>query len=86
MKFDEETLLEIDDYIEALDESVGLSSETIIDVKKATSRQRRKLKILNKHVVSNRETAVCACGKFIELVDNTQCKKCQTGSSEAKAN
>jgi hypothetical protein len=43
MNFDEETLLEIEDYIKALDESVGLKPETVLDVQKAIIKKRKQL-------------------------------------------
>lgn len=44
MKFDEETLMEIEDYIQALDEQIGLKSETMQDIEKAINKQKNKLK------------------------------------------
>lgn len=58
MNFDEETLQEIEDYIEALDESVGLRPDTMFDVNEAIGRQRRKLKILN---IDSVIVSVCEC-------------------------
>ena len=47
MIFDETTLLEIEDYIQALDENVGLKIETIKDIAQAISKQRGLIKKLN---------------------------------------
>jgi len=47
MNFDEETLMEIEDYIQALDENVGLKVETIQDIAQAISEQRGLVKKIN---------------------------------------
>ena len=39
-----ETLSELEDYIEQLEENVGLTTETYLEVKKAISKERDKLK------------------------------------------
>lgn len=44
MKFDEETLIEIEDYIQALDEQVGLKPETMLDISSAISKERELVK------------------------------------------
>ena len=44
MNFDEETLIEIEEYIQALDEQVGLKPETILDINKAITNQRKLVK------------------------------------------
>lgn len=44
MEIDETTLIEIQDYINALDEKVGLQPETMADVRKAISRHKAYLK------------------------------------------
>ena len=44
MKFDEETLIEIENYIQVLDEQVGLKPETVRDIEKAINKQKCKLK------------------------------------------
>lgn len=41
MRLDEETLIEIDDYIEHLSETVGLSPDTVLDVKRAIEKYKR---------------------------------------------
>ena len=65
MKFDEETLIELEDYINALSENVGLSPETEIDVYRAIARQRRKLKNQSPPDVSNWMECVEVQGKLI---------------------
>lgn len=47
MVFDEVTLIEIEDYIQALDENVGLNPETIRDIAQAIFKQRKLIKKLN---------------------------------------
>lgn len=42
MNLDETTLIEIQDYINALEEQVGLESETVKDIQRAISRYRTK--------------------------------------------
>jgi hypothetical protein len=44
MKFDKETLIEIEDYIQALDEQVGLKAETMQDIHEALLRKHKELK------------------------------------------
>lgn len=62
MKFDEETLIEIEDYIQALDEQVGLKPETVIDINKAIGKQRGLVKKLAiPDVVWRSEQLVCYC-------------------------
>ena len=63
MKFDEETLIEIEDYINALDESVGLESPTLIDIDKAIAKKRKELKKLTIQNVS-----LCAFSNCLEPV------------------
>jgi hypothetical protein len=46
MNFDKETLIEIEDYIQALDEKVGLKVETIQDIAQAITKQRGLVKKL----------------------------------------
>lgn len=46
MNIDETTLIEIQDYINALDEKVGLKPETMADVRKAISKHKSELKNL----------------------------------------
>ena len=47
MKFDEETLVKIEDYINELNESVGLDKKTMLDIAYAIGEERSKLKKLN---------------------------------------
>ncbi len=47
MKIDETTLIEIQDYIEYLDEKVGLKPETIEDIRKAIGKYKKGLKYGN---------------------------------------
>lgn len=62
MNFNEETLIEIEDYIQALDEKVGLKPETILDINRAITKQRKLVKNINYDTVL--ETVNCAvCGK-----------------------
>jgi hypothetical protein len=51
MNFDEVTLIEIEDYIQALDESVGLKVETIQDIAQAINKQRGLVKKLTIPIV-----------------------------------
>ena len=44
MIFDKETIIEIEDYIQALDENVGLKIETIRDIAQALNKQRKLFK------------------------------------------
>ena len=46
MNIDETTLIEIQDYINALDEKVGLKPETMADVRNAISKHKSELKNL----------------------------------------
>lgn len=52
MKLDETTLIEIQDYINALDEKVSLKPETMEDVRKAIDKHRTELKNLRLVAVS----------------------------------
>lgn len=45
MKIDETTLHEIEDYIDHLDEYVGLKPETIIDIFRAINKYRKSIRI-----------------------------------------
>jgi len=47
MNLDEETLMEIEDYVKYLDEKIGLKPETMIDVEKAINKYRLELKVAN---------------------------------------
>lgn len=64
MKLDETTLIEIQDYIDALDEKVGLKLETVEDVRKAIDRHRTELKNLRLVAVSGQ---VCTCTTAKEI-------------------
>lgn len=52
MKLDETTLIEIQDYIDALDEKVGLKPETVEDIRKAIDKHKAELKNLRLVAVS----------------------------------
>jgi hypothetical protein len=54
MKLDETTLIEIQDYIDALDEKVGLKPETLEDVRTAIDKHKTELKNLRLVAVSGR--------------------------------
>lgn len=58
MKLDETILIEIQDYIDVLDEKVGLKPETVEDVRKAIDKHRAELKNLRLVDVSG---SVCDC-------------------------
>tara|TARA_R110000824_G_scaffold369304_2_gene558763 strand:+ start:1035 stop:1199 length:165 start_codon:yes stop_codon:yes gene_type:complete len=47
MNIDETTLIEIEDYIDELDTSVGLENSTLTDIKNAISKKRDELKKLH---------------------------------------
>ena len=82
MKLDETTLIEIQDYINALDEKVGLKPETVEDVRKAIDKHRTELKNFRLVAVSGRsELLKCQCkkAKFTRTVDadfNPLCGRC----------
>jgi hypothetical protein len=57
MKLDEKTLIEIEDYIQALDENVGLKIATIKDISQALNKHRGLRKKLIIPVVSNKKSA-----------------------------
>ena len=60
MNIDETTLIEIQDYINALDEKVGLKPETMADVRNAISKHKYELKNLRLGiVVLSEERAEC---------------------------
>lgn len=59
MKLDETTLIEIQDYIAALDEKVGLKPETVEDVRKAIDKHRTELKNLRLVAVSGLVCPLC---------------------------
>lgn len=52
MILDEVDLMELEDFINHLDETVGLSPETLLDVQKAISKRRSQFKKLSKSDVS----------------------------------
>jgi hypothetical protein len=53
MKLEEKVLVRIEDYIQALDENVGLKIETIKDVAQAITKHRGLVKKLTKPVVKS---------------------------------
>ena len=53
MKLDEKTLIGIEDYIQVLDENVGLKIETIKDIAQAINKHRGLVKKLTIPVVTN---------------------------------
>lgn len=59
MKLDETTLIEIQDYIDTLDEKVGLKPETVEDVRKTIDKHRTKLKNLRLVDVSSLVCPLC---------------------------
>lgn len=85
MNFDEVTLIEIEDCIQALDESVGLKVETIQDIAQAISKQRGLVKKLTIHdVVGQSEQFKChSCGTNHSGKNDDQlyevCKDCFDG-------
>jgi len=79
MNIDETTLIEIQDYINALDEKVGLKPETMADVRNAISKHKYELKNLRlADVVGQSEQFMCyeydLNGKSKPCKE--QCKKC----------
>jgi hypothetical protein len=77
MNFDEVTLIEIEDYIQALDESVGLKVETIQDIAQAISRQRGLVKKLTiPDVVGQSEQFYCDGQENGKDRCETQCIGC----------
>jgi hypothetical protein len=77
MKLDETTLVEIQDYINALDEKVGLKPETIIDVREAIDKHRSELKKLSLVDVSRQ--LVCKHDKIEDMdnfSDRMRCVRC----------
>ena len=82
MNFDEVTLIEIEDYIQALDENVGLKVETIQDIAQAISKQRGLVKKLTiPDVVGRSEQLFCDCsqGKGVDIDEDgfPYCIDCQ---------
>jgi hypothetical protein len=82
MKLDETILIEIQDYINELDEKVGLKPETIEDVLKAIDKHRTELKNLRLVVVSKSLSSTpCVCGdNFNPYRDGGSCWNCETGN------
>jgi hypothetical protein len=82
MNIDETTLIEIQDYINALDEKVGLKPETMADVRNAISKHKYELKNLRlADVVGQSEQLAdkgryCNdCGDYVgKGCDNSDCK------------
>ena len=70
MKLNEETLIEIEDYIQALDENVGLKIETIRDLAQAITKHRGLVKKLTIPVVI--------------VPKGTLCDRCETEKEDAK--
>jgi len=62
MKLDETTLIEIQDYINELDEKVGLKLETMEDVRKAIIKHKNELKNLRLVAVSGLLCDECGDG------------------------
>jgi hypothetical protein len=74
MNFDEVTLIEIEYYIQALDESVGLKVETIQDIAQAINKQRGLVKKLTIPIV--RKSSPLIEGKTKSNVkNNTQIER-----------
>jgi hypothetical protein len=74
MNFDEVTLIEIEDYIQSLDESVGLKVETIQDIAQAINKQRGLVKKLTIPIV--RKSSPLIEGKTkSNLKNNTQTER-----------
>jgi len=67
MKLDETTLIEILYYINALDEKVGLKSETVEDIRNAINKHKSELKNLRLVAVIGAKRKVCpVCKKTFE--------------------
>ena len=64
MKLDETTLIEIQDYINALDEKVGLKSETVEDIQNAINKHKSELK--NLRDVINRRDQLILFAQFVQ--------------------
>lgn len=65
MELDETTLIEIQDYINALDDRVGLKPETIEDVRNAIDKHKSELKNLRLVAVSKSLPSDIEVGKAI---------------------
>jgi hypothetical protein len=77
MKLDYETLIEIEDYIEQLNEDVGLSSDTIDDIRKAIIKYKRKNKILQveRETDSTNKGVKEVCGNEINPLNRIEQEK-----------
>jgi hypothetical protein len=77
MILDEVNLMELEDYINWLDETVGLKIETVLDVQNAISKRRNELKNFHKSDVIK---SVCVgCGNPVKDFDennNNCCDEC----------
>ena len=74
MKIDKEILLEIEDYIKHLDETIGLKPETIRDIDRVISKYKRDL---NKS--QNKNSIMLDCKHYpdcIMLMENKVCGNC----------
>lgn len=79
MKLDETTLIEIQDYINALDEKVGLKSETVEDIRNAINKHKSELKNLRLVAVSGAERKVCEQHQYEYYgfpISSKRCKVC----------
>lgn len=83
MKLDETTLIKIQDYINTLDEKVGLKPETVEDVRKAIDKHRTELKnlrlvavggldfpLLSIHDFAWRSEQFCSCSFVMIMRDS----------------
>ena len=73
MNLDEETLMEIEDYIKHLDEKIGLKAETMLDIEKAINRCRSELKNLHKANVIKSVCVHCGKGREMHTVHSAMC-------------
>ncbi len=83
-----ESLEEFEDYIEQLEETVGLTTETYKEVKTAISRERSKLKKLIITDVIVPKGTVCECDNPDICQDNTgliYCFDCKQPMTEQTA-
>jgi len=82
----EETLEELEDHIKQLEETIGLTASTAIEIYKAINKERDKLKKLDiAHVVGRSEQLKCE-HKFVEDalmgVKMKRCWRCGKGINE----
>lgn len=77
-----EKLIEIQDYINALDDKVWLKPETVEDVRNAIDKHKAELKNFGVgDVMSLLPSIPCECGKnFNPYLDGGNCWDCLTGS------